>query len=109
MVSEETSAGLVPIEGALVDEYSCEDAPPSRPFFGDGCPASIYQRTTTDKNGAFRFSGLYGGTRNSIGASKEGFEDPLVANVPEGPDATDNSRKVTINGDTHYEIQLVRQ
>ena len=109
VVSENTSAGLVPIEGVVVEQYSCEDAPPSPPFFGSGCPVLIYQTTTTDKKGAYRFSGLYGGTRNSIGASKEGFDDPLVPNVPESPDAPDTSRKVTISGDTHYEIQLVRQ
>jgi len=109
VVSEETSAGLVPIEGALVEEYSCEDAPPSPPFFGNGCPVLTYQTTTTDKNGSYRLSGLYGGARNRIGASKEGFEDPLVPNVPEAPDAADTSRKVIINGDTHYEIRLVRQ
>ena len=78
VVSEATAAGLVPIEGVLVEEYSCEDAPPSPPFFGSGCPVLIYQTTTTDKKGAYRFSGLYGGTRNSIGASKEGFDDPLA-------------------------------
>jgi carboxypeptidase family protein len=108
VVSEETPAGLVPIEGALVEEYSCEDVPPSPPFFGNACPVLMYQATTTDKNGAYRFAGLYGGTRNSIGASKEGFDDPLVPNVQESPDAPDTSRKVTINGDTHYQIQLVR-
>jgi|SRR6185503_9524256 len=109
VVSEKTSAGLVPIEGALVEEYSCEDAPPSPPFFVNGCTVLIYQTTTTDKKGAYRFSGLYGGTRNSIGASKDGFEDPLSPNLPESPDYPDTIRKVTINGDTHYEIQLVRQ
>ena len=46
---------------------------------------------------------------NSIGASREGFEDPLAPNVPESPDAPDTSRKVTISSDTQYEIQLVRR
>ena len=109
VVSEETSAGLMPIEGALVEEYSCEDVSPSPPFFGSGCPIVIYQTTTTDKNGTYRFSGLYGGKGNSIGASKEGFDDPLVPNVPEGPNVPDNSRKVTLNGETRYDIHLVRR
>ena len=109
VVSEATPAGVVPIEGVLVEEYSCEDVSPSPPFFGSGCPVLIYQTTTTDKNGTYRFSGLYGGKGNSIGARKDGFEDPLVPDVPEGPNVPDNSRKVTLNGDTHYEIQFVRR
>jgi len=110
VVSEATPAGLVPIEGVLVDEYSCEEISPSPPFFSATCPVSIYQRTTTDKKGWYSFSGLYAGTRNSIGARKEGFEDPLAGpDVPEGPNVPDTSRKVTINGDTRLEITLVRQ
>jgi hypothetical protein len=51
VVSEETPAGLVPIEGVLVEEYSCEDVSPSPPFFSSTCPINIYQATTTDKRG----------------------------------------------------------
>jgi len=105
MVSEVTPAGLVPIEGVLVYEYSCEDVSPLPPFFSDGCPISVAQTTSTDKKGLYSFSGLYSGKKNSIGLSKEGFEDPRVD--PNGHEG--NGQDVTINGDTRLDIQLVRR
>ena len=109
VVSEETPTGLVPLEGVLVEEYSCEDISASPPFFSNSCPVLVYQTTITDKKGAYSFSGLYAGDRNNIEAGKEGFEDPLAPNGPEGPNAPDRSRKVRINGATRYDIQLVRR
>jgi hypothetical protein len=109
VVSEETPSGLLPIEGVRVEEYSCEDLSASPPFFSNSCPVVVYQSTTTDKKGAYSFSGLYAGGRNNIGAGKEGFEDPQAPDGPEAPDAPDRSRKVTISGDTRYDIQLVRR
>jgi hypothetical protein len=109
VVSEATPIGLVPLEGVLVEEYSCEDVSASPPFFSNACPVLVYQTTITDKKGAYRFSGLYAGARNNIGAGKEGFEDPLAPDGPEDPNAADRSRKVPINGATLYDIQLVRR
>jgi hypothetical protein len=109
VVSEETPTGLVPLEGVLVEEYSCEDVSASPPFFSNACPVLVYQTTITDKKGAYSFSGLYAGERNNIGAGKEGFEDPLAPDGPEDPNAPDRSRKVTINGATRYDIQLLRR
>jgi hypothetical protein len=110
VVSEETAMGLVPIEGVLVGEYSCEDVSPSPPFFGSACPVSIFQTTTTDKSGSYSFSGLYPGKNNEISVSREGFEDPLVdSTIPEGPDVPESPRRLTINGVTRYDIQLVRR
>jgi hypothetical protein len=109
VVSEETPTGLVPLEGVLVEEYSCEDVSASPPFFSNACPVSVYQTTITDKNGAYSFSGLYAGKRNNIGAAKDGFEDPLAPDGPEDPNAADRSRTVTINGASRYDIQLVRR
>src|SRR5688572_22674271 len=74
VVSEVTSTGRVPIEGALVDEYTCEDVSPLPPFFNSPCPVVTYQSTRTDKQGHYSFSGLYPGKKNTIGVSKEGFE-----------------------------------
>lgn len=105
VVSEETSAGLVPIEGAVVEEYSCEDVSASPPFFGNACPVLIYQTTTTDTKGRYSFSGLYAGKRNSIGVFKDGFQDPRID--PDGPEG--NGQEVTINGDTRLGLTLVRQ
>lgn len=53
---------------------------------------------------------LYPGKSNGIGVSKEGFEDPLAGpDGPEDPNALEGHRRVTINGDTRYDIQLVRR
>ena len=105
VVSEVTPAGRVPLEGVLVDEYSCEEVSPSPPFFGSACPVLIYQATKTDRNGSFSISGLYQGKSNTIGVFKEGFEDPRID--PNGPEG--NGQEVTIDGDTRLELTLVRQ
>jgi len=108
VVSEMTAIGLIPIEGVLVEEYSCEEVSPLPPFFSSTCPVVIYQVTTTDKQGRYSFSGLYSGKGNTIGVSKEGFEDPFgISNGPEGPGA--NNQAVTIDGNTRFDIQLVRR
>src|SRR6185436_11162625 len=83
VVSEVTPTGLVPLEGMLVHQYSCEDVSPSPPFFSDSCPVSIFQTTTTDTRGRYSFSGLYAGRKNSVGVSNDGFEDPRID--PRGP------------------------
>lgn len=109
VVSEVTPTGLTPLEGARVDEYSCEEVLPAPPFFpGTGCPVLIFQTVRTDKQGRYSFSGLYPGKENSIGVSKEGFEDPFgSSDGPEGQGANDQA--VTIDGDTRFDVQLVRR
>ena len=109
VVSEVTPTGRTPLEGVRVDEYSCEEISPAPPFFpGKGCPVLIFQTVTTDKQGRYTFSGLYAGKENSIGVSKEGFEDPLgSSDGPEGPGT--NNQAVTIDGDTRLDVQLVRR
>src|SRR5262245_54264232 len=42
VVSEVTPTGLVPVEGVLVHEYSCEDVSPAPPFFSDSCPVYVF-------------------------------------------------------------------
>jgi len=108
VVSEVTPTGLVPVESALVDEYSCEDVSPSPPFWPSACPVTIYQITKTDRQGFYSVSGLYSGKGNTIGARKEGFEDPFEGQ-PEGPEVVPNDQAVTIDGNTRLDIQLVRR
>jgi hypothetical protein len=109
VVSEVTPTGLTPVEGVLVHGYSCEEVLPAPPFFpGNGCPVLISQTVRTDKQGRYTFSGLYPGKKNSIGVSKEGFEDPFgSSDGPEGPGPNDQA--VTIDGDTRLDVQLVRR
>lgn len=109
VVSEVTPTGLIPLEGASVHEYSCEELLPAPPFFpGKGCLVVIFQTARTDKQGRYSFSGLYPGKENSIGVGKEGFEDPFGnSDGPEGPGPNDQA--VTIDGDTRLDVQLVRR
>jgi hypothetical protein len=109
VVSEVTPAGLVPVDGALVEESSCEeDAPPSPPFFPSGaCQIYVSQTTKTDRKGFYSFSGLYSGRNNGVWVIKEGFDDPL--GVPRYPENSEGGQSVTIVGDTRFDIQLVRR
>lgn len=109
VVSEVTPTGLTPLEGAHVHQSSCEEVLPAPPFFpGSGCPVLIFQTVRTDKQGRYSFAGLYSGKNNSIGVSTDGFEDPFgSSDGPEGPGPKD--RAVTIDGDTRFDVQLVRR
>lgn len=105
VVSEETPTGLLPVEGVQVSEYSCEAVSPEPPFFSNSCPVLIYQTTTTDRKGFYSFSGLYAGKENSITPIKEGFDDPRTD--PNGPEG--NGQGVTINGDSRFDLHLIRR
>ena len=107
VVSEVTPTGLVPVEGVLLEESSCEDVAQSPPFFpGNACQAYISQTTKTDKRGLYSFSGLYSGQGNVVWAGKEGFEDPFPQHYPEN---SEGGQAVTIDGNTRFDIQLVRR
>ena len=107
VVSEVTPNGLVPVEGVLLEESSCQDVSPSPPFFsGKTCEPYISQTTKTDKRGLYKFSGLYSGQGNVVWVSKEGFEDPFPQHDPGN---SEGGEAVTIDGDTRFDIQLVRR
>jgi hypothetical protein len=107
VVSEVTPTGLVPVEGVLLEESSCEDVAPSPPFFpAKGCPVYVSQTAKTDKRGLYSFSGLYSGQGNIVWAGKEGFEDPFPQHYPE---SSEGGQAVTIDGNTRFDIQLVRR
>jgi len=110
VVSEETPTGLMPVEGVTVGATSCQDLAPDPPFFGDGCSIHVSQTATTDKRGSYSISGLYPGKNNDIVVTKEGFEDPLGGSeVPEASHSQVGGRRLTITGDTRYDIQLIRR
>jgi len=106
VVTEVTPSGLVPVEGVLVEESSCEDIPPATPSSHKSCPAYISQTTKTDKRGLYSFSGLYSGQENVVWASKEGFEDPFPQHSPEN---SEGGQAVPIDGNTRFDIRLVRR
>ena len=106
VVSEATSAGLVPLEGVRVDADSmpCDKKVVGCVGFGD--PIAIFKTATTDKNGFYSIAGLYPGRNNAIWAAKDGFEDPFPAHYPEN---SEGGQAITIDGDSRFDIQLVRR
>jgi len=93
VVSEITSGGRVPVEGVLIEGSTCDD-----PSY---CKDQI---STTDRNGLYRLT-LYEG-RNDLSVSKAGYQtDPPVLHA----DDYDYNARVTLNGNTQFDIQLVRR
>lgn len=90
VVSERTAAGPVPVEGVLVMGYRC-----SR------CEG---QESTTDRNGAYSIS-LYAG-ENDIWVIKNGYD---VDGPPPMRSCENCSAIVAINGDTRFDVELVRR
>ena len=111
IVTESTPAGPVPLAGVLVSSYSCEDTPAIPSFFPAGsCLVAVSQDAITDRNGFYRIPGLYAGSRNSIGLTKDGFEDPRVdSNAQEGSGREGKGQEVVIAGETRIDLQLVRR
>ena len=96
VVFEMTPTGRMPIEG--VDVY-CEP-----------CGAETHTWSTTDSNGFYSFAGVWnaGVFPTPIFVSKNGYTDPGVVTTPpnqQGP----GWRDVIVNGDTRFDIELVRR
>ena len=78
---------------------------------GTGCVGfgsaeiGIVQNTTTDKNGFYSIPGVYPGNYNFIWAGKDGFEDPY----PPRPAAPEGGRDLSIDGNTRFDILLIRR
>jgi len=84
---------------------------PTRPTFTISGVISAVTPTglktaTTDKNGFYSVPGLYPGKNNFIWAANDGFEDPFPAHYPEN---SEGGRAITIDGDSRFDIQLVRR
>lgn len=91
MVSEVTPTGQVPVED--VDVY-CDSC-------GDGGHTSAY----TDRNGFYSFPAVYAGITPLI-VRKTGYE--VIDRTPTYPDGSTRT-DATVNGDTRFDIQLVRR
>lgn len=97
VVYELTAAGIAPIAGAAV---YCEP-----------CGAETHSWSLTDSNGFYSFFGVWLDavpTRISVG--KEGFVDPpqLPKTTPPNPSGP-GWREVRVDGDTRFDIELVRR
>jgi hypothetical protein len=105
IVSEMTETGLAPIEGVQIDDWSCDPVFPGnrQRLPSDGCNYGLSQSTTTDKNGRYSISGVYA-TQNFVCATKEGYQ----GNMPES-ECGGYSGSLTVDGDTRFDVQLVRR
>ncbi len=100
IIFEVTSTGRTGLQAATVYLLTCGAV---------NCPAALTaaREVKTDQSGAYRISGVYGGSLNFLWVRDEVFE--LVDPMPLGtcPDQCD--RVVTINGDTRLDIDLRRR
>lgn len=105
VVSEETPTGLAPIEGVEIHDWSCDPVFPGNrlPVPSDGCSSGLSHSTTTDKNGRYSIPRVYA-SKNFVCATKDGYQ----GNMP-GSECDGYSTSVTLDGDTRFDIQLVRR
>ncbi len=93
VVTEIVQGAPVPIEGVSV---YCEPC-------GEGTHTYAY----TDSKGFYTFTGVWG-TSFSIWVHKDGYQDPPGTKNSSFPIGA-GWRDVTINGDTRFDVQLVRK
>jgi hypothetical protein len=96
---EETPTGRAPIEGVRV---YCEP-----------CGAETHSDAYTDSNGFYSFTGVWIDPAHfptRLWISKDGYIDPpgLPKTTPPNPSGA-GWREVVINGDTQFDVQLVRR
>jgi hypothetical protein len=97
VVFEMTPTGKMPIQG--VDVY-CEP-----------CGAETHSWSTTDENGFYSFTGVWnaGVFATPISVQKDGYTDPGgVETTPPNPQGP-GWREVMVNGDTRFDVELVRR
>jgi hypothetical protein len=98
VVFETTTTGRSPIEGVRV--------------YCELCGAETHTDAYTDANGFYSFTGVWnaGVFPTSIWSVKEGYRDPEGLARPTPPNASGPGwREVMVNGDTRYDIELVRR
>jgi hypothetical protein len=99
VVFEETANGRVPIAGVAV---YCEP-----------CGAETHTWASTDAKGFYLFTGVWtdpGHFPTRISIQKDGYVDPPGLPPPTPPNPSGPGwREVVVNGDTRFDVQLVRQ
>jgi hypothetical protein len=99
VVFEETSKGRSPIEGVAV---YCEP-----------CGAETHTSASTDADGFYSFTGVWTNPSHfptPILIHKDGYADPEGFPKPTPPNPSDPGwREVVVDGDTRFDVQLVRR
>ena len=92
VVYEVTPAGRVPIPDVAV--------------YCELCGVETHSWANTDSNGVYRFFGIWlDGFPTRLSITEDGFADPPGLSQPWGP----GWREVRIDGDTRFDIELVRR
>jgi hypothetical protein len=93
VVFEVTTTGQTPIEGVRV--------------YCELCGAETHSDSYTDSNGAYSFTGVWTtpGVGTPVYVVKDGYTDPPGLPPSLGP----GFRLVLVNGDTRFDVELVRK
>jgi len=105
VIAERSGAGQTPVEGVLVEVASMPCDPDGSGCAAFGFPIAVLQSATTNKNGFYTIGGLYQGPNNFIWVTKAGFEDPY----PQRPGASEGGDALTIDGDTRFDLVIIRR
>ena len=104
VVSEVTANGPQPIEGVEV--------------YCDSCGEVGHTSVETDATGSYRFNGdlasgggvwVQRGFTNYLIVTKDGYQDPAGLPAPTWPSTIAGWREVTVDGDTRFNIELIRR
>ena len=90
VVLEVTATGYTPIEGVAV--------------YCELCGEETHSWSLTDSSGIYSFTGVWTtpGYPTPVSFSKKGYTDPLA-------DTSSGNRQVLVDGDTRFDVELVRQ
>jgi hypothetical protein len=91
-------SGTVPVEGVLIESYSCDPIAPQ-------CRRNVTVGTRTSADGTYRLSELYGGD-NYIWITKDGY---AVVGMPEMPACDNCNRILSLTADTRLDAAVVRR
>jgi len=98
IVFEVTPAGPLPIQGAVI--------------YCELCREETHSWARSDANGFYSFTGVWalGGSPTSVHISKDGFLDPVGLPRPTPPNPSGPGwREVRIDGDTRFDVELIRR
>ena len=92
VVFEVTATGQTPIEGVAV--------------YCELCGEETHSWSITDSSGFYSFTGVWTtpGSPTPVWFSKEGYADPLGVTL-----STATATQVLVNGDTRFDVELVRR
>jgi hypothetical protein len=104
----------VTLSGVVFEESSNGRAPiPHASVYCEPCGAETHTFATTDENGFYSFTGVWtdpGHFPTRILVRLDGYTDPPGLPTPTPPNPSGLGwREVVVNGDTRFDMQLIRR